>query len=168
MMAQSATKNSPSNICIEAAVIGVVMMAAAVYKLWGFLDYSYYMFMFQHLPEQWVQARYCVSIGLRLVTLLVAFGVIRCQEFYRKAAIVIAAANIVLTYFKHPFEVFYHIAVLAESGFPRPYPVITGHEMLNYPYYPWMSMMMHIMVDMGFSLLIIFYLTRPSIKSKFS
>ena len=149
-------------------ILGVWLIFGVLYKLSGLLDYKYYQFMFQDLPENTIAARYCLSIALRLVGLVTGIGLILNLDFYRRTAIWLAVINLLTLYWKHPYEVFYHIAVYAEKGFPQAYPVVGPFEILAHPYFPWISLMFYSTIDIIFSSLLISFLTRPDVIAKFT
>lgn len=149
-------------------ILGGLLMFGAAYNLAGLLDYGYYRFMFQHLLPEWAAARYCGFIALRCVSILTAVGLVRQVDFYRRLAVGLAVFNLLILYWKHPYQVFFHIAVYAEMNFPAIHPLITGREVLAHPYFPLISQMVYAGLDMVFSLTLIFVLTRPGVRAKFS
>lgn len=153
---------------IVGPILGVLLIYGVLYKLNGLKDYAYYKFLFQHLPETMIQIQYCLSISLRCVGLVTGIGLICRREFYRRTAIVLASVNLLTLYWKHPYEVFYHIAVFTEKGFPLPYPIIPKGEVLVHPMFPWISLGIFSLIDVIFSVAIIYFLTRPDVKAQFS
>lgn len=152
----------------EVIILAWIIFLGSGYKLTGFFDYEYYRFMFQQLPEPWVLPRYCLSIALRVITIFSAIGLIFHKEIFRKVMLFLAGMNIILFYWKHPFSVFFNIAVYSEQGFQIDYPVITGNEVLQYPYFPWISWGFYMMIDVVISIVILYVLTRKHNREKFT
>ena len=148
-------------------LIAALFVAGAGYKLVGLANYRYYAFMFQPLPEVVIELRYTASIVLRMVTLVMAVGLMRRVEFYRRLAVGLVVLNFLALFWKHPYRVFFNIAVLAERGYPDLFPVVTGHEALAYPYFPWISLVFHTFIDVAFGSFVLYAFTRPSIKKEF-
>ena len=148
-------------------LIAALFLFGALYKLLGFRNYEYYQFMFQYLPEKVILYRYVLSVLLRIAVIFAAFGLLFYKEFYRKLAIGLVVLNLVTLYWKHPYRVFFNIAVWTESGSPMPFPATTGHEALLYPYFPAISMIVFSLIDVVFSVFVLRVLTRPKIKSFF-
>jgi hypothetical protein len=155
------------DISLISFIFGGLLMFGAIYRLNGLLDYGYYRFMFQHLSAEWTAIRYCGSLSLRLVAILTAFGLFRQVEFYRRLAIGLGFFTLLTLPWKHPYEVFFHIAVYTESMFPRVYPVLSGDETLAYPAFPLISMLAFNTLDLIFNAALIWMLTRPGVRAKF-
>lgn len=155
------------NISVVGLVFGALLMFGALYKIYGLLDYDYYRFMFQYLSAEWTAIRYCGSLALRGVALVTAFGLFRQVDFYRRVAVGLAVLTLVSLPWKHPFEVFFHIAVYSEMGFPGIYPVLTGNEVLAYPYFPVISQIFFNALDAVFNGAMLWVLTRPWARAQF-
>jgi len=144
-------------------VFGVLLIVGSIYKLWGFLSYDYYRFMFQQLPESIILVRYCSSIMLRLAGLTAATGVLLLKDGFRKFFVLLCLFTLCSIYWKHPFYVFENISRHTERQFFN----TTTVEELTYPLHPWISLIFHYAVDIIFSGSALFYFTRPKIKEKF-
>ena len=141
-----------------------LLILASIYKLWGFLNYGYYRFMFQQLTEQTIFARYCVSVTLRLAGLVIAVGVLFLKDNFRKLFLLLSLLTLCTLYWKHPFFVFENIAKYTEHLFLNKMDV----RELTYPIYLWASIIFHYMVEIIFSGSALYYFTRTEIKERFN
>ncbi len=144
-------------------IFSVLLIMGSLYKLWGFWSYGYYRFMFQPLTEEAIFLRYCLSVGLRLAGLIIAVGVLFLKNIFRKTLLLLSFSTLCLLYWKHPFFVFENIARYNEQFFLNRI-IVTE---LVYPAYPWISLIFNYAIDIGFSLAILRYFTRPQIKEHF-
>ena len=150
----------PRGLCIFC----VLLIVGSLDKLWGFLNYEYYRFMFQQFSEQAILLRYIGSIALRLVGLSIATGVILLKDRFRKALLILCLYTLCSLYWKHPFFVFENIARYTEQLFLNK----MGFGELTYPAYPWISLIFHYMIDIVFSGSALYYFTRPKVKEHFN
>lgn len=146
------------------AIFGVLLILGSVYKLWGFLNYDYYRFMFQQLSEEMIRIRYFFSISLRFAALIIATGVLLLKDTFRKLLLLLCLFTICFIYWKHPFFVFENISRYTEQQFLNK----TVIEELRYPLHPWISLIFSYLMDIIFSGSAIYYFTRPNIKKQFN
>jgi hypothetical protein len=107
-----------------------------VYDLEHILDFNHYLFMFQDLPPQLIVLRYWGSIGLRLLTLVAAFGMVMGKEGARRLMIYISVYTIVTIYFKHPYSAIVNSNIywnLNMSDFERVASLPWNKEIQYYP-----------------------------------
>jgi len=128
----------------------------------GFLDFDYYRFMFQQYSDALVVKRYIFSVSLRIVTLVIAMGLFFQKEIFRKAVIALGLFTLGTLMIKHPYHVFYNIAMLTEQHY---HGEAVTH--LMFPWQPWVSMILYISLDAVFAGTLIYYFTRSKIKSQF-
>lgn len=160
LLERNTGKRQPAGIVL----FGVFLILGSIYKLWGFLNYDYYRFMFQQLPsEQIIFMRYLGSVTLRLVGLIVATGILLLNDFFRKSFIILCVLTLCTLYWKHPFFVFENIARHTEEQFFHK--TVTGE--LAYPLQPWITMIFNYLVDILFCGSALFYFTQPKIKEYF-
>lgn len=152
-------KKQPQGVIL----FGAFLILGSIYKLWGFANYEYYRFMFQSLPDQVIFIRYCMSVLLRLVGVIVATGILLLNDVFRKFFVVLCVLTLCFLYWKHPFFVFEHISRLTEERFfGKP---VTGE--LTYPLRPWISLIFNYFVDIVFCGSALYYFTRPKVKEQF-
>ena len=159
LLGKNTGKGRPQGVML----FGVFLILGSIYKLWGFLSYDYYVLSFQPLPEQVIFARYIGSVGLRVLGLIIATGVLLLKDIFRKSFIVLCALTLCALYWKHPFFVFENIAQHTEQLFSHT--TVTGE--LAYPLYPWISLLFNYTVDIVFCASALFYFTRPKVKEQF-
>ncbi|MCD4779271.1 MAG: hypothetical protein K8S27_01805 [Candidatus Omnitrophica bacterium] len=145
-------------------VLAYLMLLGATYRLMGIHDYEFYQFMFQPLSGASLFFRYLGSIVLRLMVIATAFGLIVKKEFFRKVAIVICCFTVLTIYYKHPYQVFKNIAIGQEYQVRDT--VSVTYELEN-PVFPVISMIFYYFVDITFSLIVILYLRKLSVKQYF-
>lgn len=159
-------KRSP-NVSVEAVFFGSVLLGGSLYKLYELIDFSAYVFLFQHLSWQGIVSQYSGSVLLRGFVLVTAIGLLRHKEFYRRLAVGLGFFTLVTLYWKYPYEVFYHVAVATEQVYSGVYPIVNGNEVLKYPIFPVISRIFFMAIDGIFNLVMIWALTRPTVRQKF-
>ena len=141
-------------------VFAFLLVFASFYKLYGFLDYDYYQFMFQQLPEDMIRLRYSLSIALRLMTISIAIGLILLKELSRKALLCLGWLTLMTLYWKHPFYVFENIAALTQKQLAEQ----TGAP----DFFPWVSFTFFVALDIIFTASYLYYFNKKTIKPLFS
>lgn len=159
ILGRSIKKARPRGVVI----FGVLLILGSIYKLWGFLDYDYYRFMFQQLPEKVILARYFSSVTLRLAGLIAATGVLLLKDGFRKFLLLLCLFTLCSIYWKHPFYVFENISRYTEQQFLNK----AGAGELTYPLHPWISLIFNYAVDIIFFGSALYYFTRSKIKEQF-
>lgn len=159
LLGKNTKKGQPRGVFL----FGVFLILGSIYKLWGFMDYDYYRFMFQPLGERVIYVRYAGSVILRFIGLIVATGVLLLNDVFRKFFIALCVLTLCTLYFKHPFSVFETISRYTEQQFFQK--AVTGE--LTYPLRPWISMIFSYAVDIIFCGSALFYFTRPKVKEQF-
>ena len=137
-------------------ILGALLMLGSIYSLWGILDFDYYRFMFQQLPEPFIWIRYVASIIFRLVSLTAAVGVLLLKDIFRKLAIGLGLWTLATLYWKHPFYVFNNIYQGQQEIFLNKNPI-----------FPWIALGFYYAIDIIFSISFIYYFTRPKVKAYF-
>lgn len=119
--------------------IGIVIIAYSGWELKGLFHYDRYLFLFQHLPKQTILFRYCYSIFLRLLLIVVGIGIVFRKDIFRKAIVLIACFAILTVYWKHPVIVFESVVndmvkegVLSKAFMERPELLTWILVVLNY------------------------------------
>ncbi|MCK5081711.1 MAG: hypothetical protein KAR31_02290 [Candidatus Omnitrophica bacterium] len=159
LLGKNTEKRQPQGVLL----FGVFLILGSIYKLWGFLNYDYYQFMFQQLSEEIVFMRYFGSVMLRIVGLIVATGVLLLNDISRKILIVLCVGTLFSLYWKHPFFVFENISRYTEQQFFQE--AVIGE--LTYPAHPWISLIFNYIVDIVFCGSALFYFTRPKVRAQF-
>lgn len=163
------------------AVFGLLLILGSLYKLFGFIRYDYYVFMFQQLPVGTINDRYIISIAYRVVGLITAGGLLLRREWARQLFICLCVFTLVTLYWKHPYAVFHNIAIYQEytagiNDLPRGtitdtiyplYPEDLGQYRLQRPTIPRVSRILHSLIDLIFCGSAVFYFTRPRIGALF-
>lgn len=171
-------KSKPKGIVIFA----FLLIAGSIYKLSGFMNYDYYVFMFQQLPSGSINDRYIMSVAYRIVGISVAVGVMAHKEWARQGLILLSIITLLTVYWKHPFSVFENISIYNEylkgintlpagtivNQFAYPlYPSDLQGYKLVYSWNPKVSYVFFMLVDILFSSSILFYFTRKEVKKVF-
>ncbi|MBF0384539.1 MAG: hypothetical protein HQL27_01580 [Candidatus Omnitrophica bacterium] len=159
-----------------------LLILASYNKLIGFLNFSYYRFMFQGLSEDMQLARYIFSVTLRIVGIIVGIGLLYRKELFRKVFLVLCLATVISLPFKHPFSVFKNIAIYREyqqgiNILPEgtktanlKYPVFPKglkDYTLKFPSFPFISMASFMAVDAVFAIAGILFFRLPRVKKCF-
>lgn len=162
-------------------IFGLLLILGSLIKLFGFLRYDYYVFMFQQLPAENVGDRYIVSIAYRLVGLITAGGLLLRKEWARQLFLTLCIFTLVTLYWKHPYRVFQNISIyqeytaginvlpagtVTESSFPI-YPEDLGAYQLKNPSIPRITQILHSLIDLVFCGGAVYYFTRPRVRGAF-
>ncbi len=163
-------------------IFAILLIAASFNKLFGLQNVAYYKFMFQYLPDNFLALRLTMSILLRIMGIIIALGLLLNKEVFRKCFIAICVLTIFMSPFKHPFKVFYNIAIYSEYkqginvlpegsvtkalDYPL-FPKEIKNYNLKYPRVPLVSMISYILLDLVFSLSAVLYFTRVKVKESF-
>lgn len=163
-------------------IFAFLLIIGSFYKLFGFLNYDYYVFMFQQLPSGSINDRYIMSVAYRLVGIVVAFGLIARKEWARQLLLCLCAITILTIYWKHPYSVFENISIYNEYqrglnalppgtiadkfAYPLYPPDMRGYKLV-YPWQPKISYGFFMLVDLVFCSSLAYYFTRPHVKSAF-
>lgn len=163
------------------AVFGLLLILGTLYKLFGFLRYDYYIFMFQQLPVGSINDRYIISIAYRVVGLITAGGLLLRCEWARQLFICLCVFTLLTLYWKHPRDVFHNIAIyqeytsginalpagtVIEMAYPI-YPEDLGNYRLQRPLIPFWSRVVHSLVDLVFCGSAVYYFTRRHVGAAF-
>jgi hypothetical protein len=144
-------------------LFGVFLILGSIYKLWGFLNYDYYRFMFQQLPDSVILMRYVGSVALRLAGIIVATGLLLLNDMFRKVFMIMCTLTLCTLYWKHPFFVFENISRYTQQMFF----VGAGTGELIDPMRPWIVMIFNYVIDIIFCGSALFYFTRLQVKEQF-
>jgi len=142
--------------------LGLFLLTCAAYDLLNFIDYDYYVLTFIDLPKWLIITRYIFSIILRIAIIYITLGVLYYNERARKLLIAVAVFTIVTVSWKHPYRAFETTALMTEQAWG-----LDTSQGLNYPQFPWISMLVYVIADILIAAVTIFCLTLPSIKALF-
>lgn len=179
--AKSSTEDhppAPGGVAVAMIFLAVGYIFTSFAQMGTLLSYDQYRSLFQNDPEVFTRFRYLISWGARFMGLAVGFGFFFRKDFFRKAAIFLAWASIAGVFWKHPYEGFVrHIRLLSDQmiakGTPfSPESVIQYAQAWNLTWFTestfaWFCAATVMLCDVGLSLGIIFFLTRPSVRSNF-
>lgn len=125
--------------------------------------------MFQYLPDRIIIVRYFVSIGLRIVGLIAGIGILFRKNLFRRLALALSFFTILTIYWKHPINCFRIIfdrigqQILATSAIADQ--ALTVIKLLQSVM--WVTLVIVYIIDLGFSICLIYYFTRPKVKEQF-
>jgi len=155
-------------------VIGSLLVLSSIWQMCTFLNYAHYQYMFREYSEEIIQFRYLLSLGSRGLGMVIGIGILLRKENFRKAAIVLMVATIALMVFKHPFSAALQLnrqyinaldAIFKTAPFNADILMSFFHA-LEIPL-AYLVIITVILVDDLCALLIIFFLTRPSVRAVF-
>ena len=162
-------------------LFGLLLILGSLYKLYGFIRYDYYVFMFQQLPAGSVGDRYLISIAYRLVGLIAAGGLLCRKEWARQLFLALCIFTLATLYWKHPTTVFENISIyqeyiagintlpagtVTESTYPI-YPEDLGNYALKNPHIPRITQILHTLIDLVFSGSAVYYFFRRDVRAAF-
>lgn len=148
-------------------LFGVFLIITSFLQIQKFSSFNNYRSIFAHLPDNWINVRYIISISLRILGFVIGCGLLFRKEFARKLAIYLAIFTICTIYWKHPYEVvanscrIIYYTMYNQSGatqFVLPAEVKTV---------TWLALIVFYLIDIVFFSVLIYYFTRPRIKEQF-
>lgn len=152
-------------------LVAVLLFIYSLCQLTMIFGFERYQFVFQFLPEGTVKIRFVGSIILRVLTILTAVGILFYKDIFRKTLLYISAYNMIVVYWKHPYQAFVnwdrYYQLNPEKINDMIYQ-ITGSMVIDYPTIKWISVAAACLSDLIFFGAIIYYFTRPSVKQKFT
>lgn len=143
---------------------GVTLVLGALYQMWLVFSagYAHYCYLHQQYDSTLLFVRYLVSWGIKIAGLVLGLGLLKLNEFARKAAIVYYVFIMATVNLKHSYPAYLmHMRMLDASTGGGPYPGIS-FESLVLP-----ALMIQRAVDIVFGAMVIFFLTRPKVKAQF-
>ena len=148
-----------AGIC--AISIGLIFFSAK--DLWNFAHFERYRLIFQYLPQDTILLRHKFSIALRAAMLITAVGVLFRKELFRRLMIGIFSFTIITIYWKHPLGCYRHIFKgMAESG------LIQSSLLRLSDTFSWIMMISCYAIDISVAAGLIYFFTRPVVKSQFN
>jgi len=136
------------------------------YQILALNTFAEYTYIFNHIPEPLLQMRYLVSYVYRYVGILLGIGLLMGGSIFRKGIIWFNVFVITTSFFKHPYQVILRDAERLHIPFPFPGNFFMS---LNLPIeqLAWCWVSFFTGVDIFASVIGIWYLTRPVVKSRF-
>ena len=130
-----------------------------MHKLAG--DREWYLETYAYMPEWLAWTRYSFSWFQRILGISAGIGILLYKDVFRKLAIIIGVFTICTVYWKHPYEGFKRHTQYLDQVFPEMTEIATFSSITGY------AVLGHIMLDVIFQGWLIYYLTRPKVKSYF-
>ena len=146
-------------------------MVFSIVHILSLLDYARYQFIFDQLSPRMILARYLVSWSLRIMGLLIGLGLLCHHELARRAACAISVFTITTIAWKHPLVT---INKAVAFSFARWYSAPQRHfdsawtGPLDLSHAMEIAQFLLIGIDLVFAVSVIFYLTRPSVRARFT
>ncbi|MGE0268557.1 MAG: hypothetical protein AB7S78_08905 [Candidatus Omnitrophota bacterium] len=164
------------------AVFSALLIAGSIYNLYGFLNYDYYVFMFQQMPTGMINDRFIISVGSRIAGIFIAVGLFARKETARQTLIVLFSISLLTIHWRHPFYVFENISIYSEYqrgintfpagtildkfAYPLYPPDMQGYKLV-YPWHPKISRFFYMLIDFVFCSAFIYYFSRRRIRELF-
>lgn len=156
-------RNARTKTPVGVWALALWIVTGCIYDLLSFVNYDYLRQQFAPLSEELFRLRFSFSVTLRLMLIVVGFGLIALKAWARLATVFFGAFTIATITWKHPFYVFENIAIMVEQN--QSQELITQ---LQYPAFPWISMFAYVTIDIIFAGLLIYYFTQASVVSIFN
>ena len=149
-------------------ILGIIIILYILKDLPGIIKFKHYhLFFILNYPEKFIIIRYCFSVALRIFLTVSVIGLFLKKDIFRRALIFFSFFNVFTLYWKHPIFVFEKIineifgkliAINAYSSYAL---------MKNYDRILYSALAVIYIVDILFSLSLIYFLTRPYVKEHF-
>ncbi|MFH0984162.1 MAG: hypothetical protein V1882_01350 [Candidatus Omnitrophota bacterium] len=156
--------------------LGVGFILTSLIQVGAFADFGYYRQLFQDNSEGYIRFRYFMSWMSRFLGLTFGVGFLFRKEFFRRALIVLASGTIAVAYWKHPHAAFIHVLhrvseQMTAKGVPLTPEILVNYlQAWNLPWatVSWLAQVTVIVVissEVFVALVVLFFLTRPAVKS---
>ena len=173
-----APKQKPSNPQAVIVFLGVGFILTSLSQMSALMDYNHYRYLFQQYTETAIHARFVTSWIARFLGISIGIGFLCRKEIFRKAGIILATGTIAMAYWKHPYAGFIqHIHwlndYLPSVGMPlTPKFVIELAQETVFPgfteeIFTSLSVISIIVWEIFCSGFVLYFLTRPPVKSQF-
>lgn len=165
------------------AVFCTLLIIGSIYNLYGFLNYDYYVFMFQQLPTGMINDRFIISFSSRILAIIIAVGLLARREWARQTLIVLFGISLLTIYWRHPDFVFENISIYSEYqrgintvpagtildkfAYPLYPPDMQGYKLV-YPWHPKISRFFYMLIDLVFCSSLLFYFSRKEIRNLYT
>jgi len=135
-----------------------------IYSLHGLptVNFNTYYIKFYPSSEKAILARYIFSIALRVVLIISGIGILFRRDIFRKIILGVSFFTIATVYWKHPVICFKRVLMWKISQGVLPVDVLPKIDMLS-----WFSAVICSIMDIGFTLCLIYYFTRLKVKKQF-
>lgn len=151
-------------------VFGLGLILTSLLQMRVLADAERYWYLFQDWPAASIPWRYAASWAARLVGLVAGVGVLRRQEWARKAVVGLAVATFLTAHWKHPYAGF--ARHLEDLAYRSPAGTLlfqlvpmTG---LDHARLTWTMVIIARAQEMALALLLGWYFTRPRVKARFA
>jgi hypothetical protein len=144
------------------SILGCLLIGSSLYQMCILLTagYEYYAYLHQEYSPAMILMRYIFSWVIKLVGLACGMGILRRNEFFRKAAILNSAFIVATVNLKHTYAAYsLHTRHLDQ--------VMVLPAGITFSSMTPVTLMIQKGIDIVFGLVLIFYLTRPKVKETF-
>jgi hypothetical protein len=163
MISGAIIKADNKKIYAGICAISTYLILFSANDLWNFSHFERYQLIFQYLPQDTILLRHKFSIALRAAILITAVGVLFRKDLFRRLMIGISFFTIITIYWKHPLDCYRHIFKrMAELGLMQPSLLRLSNT------FSWTMMIGCYAIDIALSAGLIYFFTRPFVKSQFN
>ena len=149
---------------------GVGLITTSLMQIQILVDSKRYWHLFSELPPLLITIRYTVSWIARMVGLVLGIGILLRRRLFRKVMMALAFATILVTPWKHPYQVFVHHI----NDLTRQSPAFT--ELLEFlqrsgvalSTVTWIVVIVMWMLEIILASLLLWYFSRPHVKAWFA
>jgi hypothetical protein len=144
-------------------IFSILILLRSIWDLNIYISFSHYRSLFYFLPEKVLLIRYVFSVALRIALFVSGAGILFRRDIFRKILLFISFFTIATIYWKHPVACFRNIvmSLIAQGAFPAD--LIPMSDTII-----WALVAVNYAIDIGFSLCLIYYFTRPKVREQFS
>ena len=134
---------------------------------WLLVERKWYWFNYSYMPEWLIIARYSFSWLQRVVGIIVAIGLFRFKEVFRKLMLLVSWFTILTVYWKHPYTAFKNHTLYLDRLIG---PTLKQGALkdLSFSSVTLAAVITACLLDIIFFGVVIYYLTRPKVKAHFS
>ena len=136
-------------------------------RLFEASPYNYFKMTFYPLPEQIIQARYFVGSGILVLAAISAIGMLCQKNLFRKTALFVCFFNVYTYLIELPLVAYKNTPKVAERITLRLLERHSSESFESVSSLVWGLWSIMSVLDFGFYLALIYFLTRPKVKAQF-
>ncbi len=158
----------PNKKCpLVVTVFAWLLIVSSIVHIYTLLfGYTWYRDNYNYWPDWLFTLRYCFSWFQRILGISIAIGMLNGREIARKIAIALGIFTIATLYWKHHYPAFVRHCHYLDGIYGDVFKAI-GYPELSFTALAIPALIVHCLLDILFFGLMIYYLTRPSVKAYF-
>lgn len=144
---------------IGTIIFGCILIVSSIFELYHIPSYNDYIYINKDVPYNIIRIRFFVSYILRVFGLASGIGVICLNNNFRKILLGLSCFSILTIFLRHTYNSFllYTTPIYSHEKVPD----------FSLQSFTWAAVITSWTIEIGFSLLVIYYFTRPHVIRSF-